>query len=439
METIFPTGTGYAAMFLVSARKNPATSTEVQRTGTVVLKRTYAINSTTQTVAPDSRALPIFMQDRPANLLLNSDFESPLFDGDGNPIDWLPENAEIEPYPNPDVIDPLDTPYLWLQVTGSSTGRVVQTLTFDEPVGGRAFTFRLEVSASAATQIQNVQLEADGNSSGIVSLCTLDSSVTTNMTKKQRSGVWPAELEATEMRVVLRPASTAGVTVWYDNVQVEERGYETVYNPATTLLYEHDLAAYKPEGDLIVLGYAGAVGTNNNRVVRVNGTTYLSRTLTSTLAPEKSLFGWEARVGTPRETQAGKYDNHEPGETLPPKFDNRFYNGYRRDAANAPLAYLPANAQIEIERGGSITYRFRLAGDTAAASYFTYRGSGPDDEDRWQQTHVPMHLDTLVIEPEKNRCYAVWRGVWFYDSRPEEAYRRLLVKASELTLSRFSK
>ncbi len=431
METTFPTGTGYAAMFLVSVRKNPATPTEVQRTGTVVLKRTYAINSTTQTIAPDSHALPIFLQDRSANLLLNSDFESPLFDGDGNPIDWLPENAVIEPFTDPDVPEPVAPPFPWLQVTGSPNGRVVQTLTFDEPLGGRAFTFRLDSSADTVTQIQNVQLEADGNSGSIVSLCTLDSSVTTNMTKKQRSGVWPAELEATEMRVVLRPAATAGITVWYDHVQVEERSYETVYNPATTLLYEHDLAAYKPEGDLIVLGYAGAAGSNNNRVVRVNGTTYLSRTLSSTSPPEKSLFGWEARVGTPRETQAGNYDNHEPGDTLPPTFDNLFYNGYRRDATNTPLAYLPATAQIEIERGGSVTYSFRLAGDTAAASYFTYPGSGPDDKDHWQQIRVPMHLDTLVIEPEKNRCYAVWRGVWPYDSRPEEGYRRLLVNASD--------
>ena len=432
METIFPTGTGYAAMFLVSVRKNPATPTEVQRTGTVVLKRTYAINSTTQTVAPDSHALPIFMQDRSANLLLNSDFESPLFDGDGKPIDWLPENAVIEPFTDPDVPDP-DPPYPWLQVTGSPSGRVVQKLTFDEPLGGRAFTFRLEASANTTTQIQNLQLEADGNSGGTVNLCTLDSSVTTKMSKKQRSGSWPAELEATEMRIVLRPASTAGVTVWYDHVQVEERSYETVYNPATTLLYEHDLAAYKPEGDLIVLGYAGAAGSNNNRVVRVNGTTYLSRrTLSSTfLPPEKSLFGWEERVGETRERekQAGTYPP-PPQEALPPDFDNRFYNGYRRDAANTPLAYLPAAAQIEIERGSSVTYSFRLAGDTAAASYFTYRGSGPDDKDHWQQTSVPMHLDTLVIEPEKNRCYAVWRGVWPYDSRPEEEYRRLLVNAS---------
>lgn len=426
METIFPTGTGYAAMFLVSVRKNPAIPTEVQRTGTVVLKRTYAINPRTQTVAPDSHALPIFMQDRPANLLLNSDFESPLFDGDGNPIDWLSENTAIAAVP-----DQTDPQGHWLQVIGSPDGRVVQTLTFDKPLGGRAFTFRLMVSASAATQIQNVQLEADGNSGGIVSLCTLDSSVTTTMTKKQRSGSWPAELEATEMRIVLRPASTAGVTVWYDHVQVEERSYETVYNPATTLVYEHDLAAYKPEGDLIILGYAGAAGSNNNRVVRVNGTTYLSRTLASALPPEKSLFGWEARVGPPRVTQAGNYDSYKPEDTLPPDFDNRFYNGYRRDAANTPLAYLPATAQIELERGGSVTYRFRLAGDTAAASYFTYPGSGPDDKDRWKQTRVPMHLDTLVIEPEKNRYYAVWRGVWPYDSRPEEGYRRLLVKTSD--------
>jgi hypothetical protein len=428
METIFPTGTGYAAMFLVSVRQNPASPADVQRTGTIVLKRTYTINPITQTVTPDSDALPVFLQDQPANLLLNSDFESPLFDKEGKPIDWLPENVAIAAFP-----DPHDAQFKWLQVTGTPAGRVVQTLTFDHPLGGRTFTFCLEASASATTQIQNVQLEADGNSGGTVSLCTLEPSVTSvtpTMATKQRSGVWPAELEATAMHVVLRPASTTGVTIWYDNVQVEERSYETVYNPATTLLYEHDLAAYKPEGDLIVLGYAGAAGSNNSRVVRVNGTTYLSRTLPSTLPPEKSLFGWEPRVGSPRTMQAGSYDPL-PQDPLPPNFDNRFYNGYRRDAAHAPLAYFLATAQIEIERGGSVTYRFRMAEDTATANYFTYRGTGPDDEDHWQQTSVPMHLDTLVIEPERNRCYAVWRGVWPYDDRPEDSYRRLIVEASD--------
>jgi hypothetical protein len=41
-----------------------------------------------------------------------------------------------------------------------------------------------------------------------------------------------------------------------------------------------------------------------------------------------------------------------------------------------------------------------------------------------------MNLDTLVVEPESNRCYAVWRGVWDFEEVPVEAYRRLIVEVS---------
>ena len=42
---------------------------------------------------------------------------------------------------------------------------------------------------------------------------------------------------------------------------------------------------------------------------------------------------------------------------------------------------------------------------------------------------VAVNLDTLVIEPDEDRCYVVWRGVWQYDEFPEDTYRRLVVEA----------
>ncbi len=61
------------------------------------------------------------------------------------------------------------------------------------------------------------------------------------------------------------------------------------------------------------------------------------------------------------------------------------------------------------------------------AQFRYHRGSGADDERYWRSQNVPMHLDTLVIEPEIDRCYAVWRGVWNFDEHVDDVYRRLIV------------
>ncbi|MCP4709351.1 MAG: DUF2169 domain-containing protein, partial [Planctomycetes bacterium] len=56
---------------------------------------------------------------------------------------------------------------------------------------------------------------------------------------------------------------------------------------------------------------------------------------------------------------------------------------------------------------------------------------GPDDDTAWIKQSVTMNPDTLVIEPEIDRCWIVWRGVWPFDNHNEDAYRRLKVEASD--------
>ena len=178
-----------------------------------------------------------------------------------------------------------------LKVTGTASGRVVQTLTFDEPLGGRQFVLSFSAKSSpAGSAIQNVQLEADGSTP----ICVINASVTTTMTRFSASGVWPITVQAKEMRVVLRMAATTAVTVYYDRVQVEERNHLTRWDAKTMLRYEHDLVPFKLQGDVVVLGFSDIAGVSR---VKVDNTTWFEVTLSLNEGRAKALCGWEPRGG----------------------------------------------------------------------------------------------------------------------------------------------
>jgi hypothetical protein len=118
-------------------------------------------------------------------------------------------------------------------------------------------------------------------------------------------------------------------------------------------------------------------------------------------------------------------------DPLPAGFNNRFYNGYLRAAAQlATLPYFPAGAGITIERAGTLDYEVVLGLENVTATTFVYSGSGPDVEERWQPQTVTMQPDTLVITPADDQCYLVWRGIWPYADHPESGYRRLVVEVT---------
>jgi len=467
METIFPQDTGYNGIFLVGFRKIPGNIT--QRTGTVILKRMYDINPATGKLRPSEEAFPVFLQDQPDNLVLNSDFETAVPHPDDDtkliPIGWVPTDVEIHQVEDTAEVDENEKKNHWLQVSGLPNvpnGRVVQTLTFEKPLGGRQFWLSLSAKTdTGSSRIENVQLEADGSEP----ICVVSGDLRAEpelgpgqMDNFSNDGVWPAELKSTEMRIVLRMATDSDRMVFYDNIQVEERNHLTVWDPITTLRYEHDLAPFKPEVDLIVLGFTDVAGECS---VEVNNETWCWRDLPLNGARQKAMFGWEPRVNNEhpeyRQDMAGSFSEDEndyppqwpfpepvldplpggPGDTRDP-FNNIFFNGYRRTADDEKLtAYtpflfenLPESAQIQIERDNGNDYGFSLRGDTSSATYYYYNGTGPDKQDNWQSELFMMNIDTLVIEPEKNRCYVVWRGVWNFDKHNEGDYRRLLVKAS---------
>ncbi len=202
----------------------------------------------------------------------------------------------------------------------------------------------------------------------------------------------------------------------------------------TTIQYEHDLAAIKPQGDLVVWGFVGPAGIQR---LRVNGATWLSRNIAAP-AGEAALFGWQPRNRDPRDAQ-GSFPPNEEGaypmeEALPPAFDNLYYNGYLRMPtviAAAPFRYLLPGDVVRVERNGSVAYELKLGPETATATYYVYSGSGPDVEARWQPHTLVMQRDTVVITPDEDTCYVVWRAVWPFASHPADAYRRLEVVFDE--------
>lgn len=435
METIFPTETGFQGFFMIGFRKSGGVT---QRTGTVILKRTYDIDGG-GALTPAADFLPVLMQDVPANPLLNSDFEQDEdFEPDNDPNlpdGWIATNVTAAR-----ALAQGQGGGIALFLTGSNiAGQVAQAVTFTEPLADRTFRFSFYVKTDATpppARIENARLEAGGQT-----LCVIDRDLTDSLVRRHTSGTWPADLAATEMQVILPIAfdpDNPGDTrpVYYDRVQVEETSALTEWNDSSTLRYEHDLAPYKPEGDLIVLGFAAVTGLCR---LLVDGTLRLARIVGG--SDQKALFGWEPRVDSLREAEAGTITddpNDLPPEwpvtdpardPLPPDFDNRFYNGYRRDAG-AGLPYVPASAHIQIERDGTIDYDFTLPGETITATYYYHTGDRPDTENRWHRQSVTMNLDTLVIEPDSNRCSCVWRGLWDFDAHPADAYRRLLVTSS---------
>ena len=433
METVFPTETGYAGFFLVGWRKNPASTTEIQQVGTIVLKRSYTIDPNTNPalgmLTPMDEPLPVFEQDVAENLTLNGDMEaSQKAFGEGDSV-TLPGAWQVEADATAVLAQDQGrqgTDDTGLQVTGKTTNsRVVQTISFDLPLGGRPFSLSLYAKADAATTTNNIRLEADG-----ATVCSLNAALTTAHTRFTATGVWPMSVTVTEMQVVLPMVSDSARTVFYDDVEVLERSYKTKVGVAA-LRYESDLTPFKPEGDVVVLDYAAQSGVNR---VRVNGSNWLARTVSSNgSGRDKALFGWEPRAVNPRKGEAAfpEDDSAYPlPEALPGGFNNRFYNGYLRGSLQlTTLPYLSATANVEIERNGSVDYAFHLPGESVTAVYYVYSGTGPDKDSYWQSHTVTLNLDTLVIEPEHNRCYTVWRGVWPFTDHPEDAYRRLVVKA----------
>jgi hypothetical protein len=428
METIFPEGEGFAGFFLVGFRKNPDPPHETQRVATAILKRTYdvipALNPVLGRIKPVSAPLPVFEQDQPdmpgqiGNLVVNGDFEGPDISV------WQPASDVAIAR----VAEPGGSGDFMLRVTGLANRLVVQTLVMPEALAGFKFTLNFAAKADVSTTV-TVELRA-----GSTTICTISAGLTPAMNAFNGEGRWPSTVSATEMQVVLRTAVTDGRTIFFDDVNVLSR-----------TRFEHDLAPFKPEGDIAVLDFLDVTGLTR---FRVNEQNWLERTVNNT---DFDMFGWAPRSAAgpnSRKSDAGTFssepDAYPPEwpvvnplkDPLPFDFSNRFYNGYHRqariDGDFSALPYFPAGGRVRIQRPGpGDDYAFTLGSETVTAQILYYRGYGSDDERYWRGQNISMQADTLVVEPEIDRCYVVWRGVWNFDDHADGVYRRLLISVSE--------
>ena len=262
----------------------------------------------------------------------------------------------------------------------------------------------------------------------------------------------PADTQVTERVgavVIKRTYTVDGVTGALTPAAAPLPIFVTDQIQGAAVVYEHDLAAFKPQGDLIVVGFVQQLVPHE---VRVDDSAWLSRT---PIVGDALLFGWEPRTNDPhpkrRQDEAGGFSDdaddyplewpvtnpdRDPlpggvGDPRTPPFRNRFYNGYLRKAAvAAPFPYLPPAATVKIARNAVVVYRLQLAGEAIHARYLYYTGRGADEDCGWRARSIGVNLDTLVVEPDLSRCYVVWRGVWDFDEQPAEAYRRLVVVAA---------
>jgi hypothetical protein len=214
--------------------------------------------------------------------------------------------------------------------------------------------------------------------------------------------------------------------------------------------YESDLAVVKPEPDIVYL--AAPMGNMTYRLKHQDESnvqrTWLSRTVPSTATDNidadaaEHVFGWQPKGTAPRKDLADfsiAPPNPAPDTPNLSTFQNAFFNGYRREFAQANYAQqnLQQDQQIiitelsdaadedtEVER-----FRFTLPDPPPEGFLYYYKGSNKDELPQWKITRIQnFALDTVVIGENETDIYLVWRGYWPFQSMPSERYRQLLVR-----------
>ena len=205
--------------------------------------------------------------------------------------------------------------------------------------------------------------------------------------------------------------------------------------------HENNLAIYKPLADLIVLDFFSA-GDSGEATVTNGGAAqqWFSRPSdfpTGGAPPDMdardNLFGWEQRAFAAR-SAAG-----DPPSADRPLANNSFFNAYRRDFSQPgfPLTQFNPNAEITVTRRRPDTSEeeisFSLNQENVAAKLLVYRGRGPDKRSHWCCEHINnIKLDTVVVQPESNQVYVLWRGLWDINTTPLDQYRLLQITAEEI-------
>lgn len=219
--------------------------------------------------------------------------------------------------------------------------------------------------------------------------------------------------------------------------------------PDAHLVYEHDIAVFKPRADIVLLGAPAppppppgfSNATRWTESVRV-GATVMTRTFGQGAPniPElhpQTTFGWQSRNSVARKNYAGQAleSFNRAQRRLPQAFSNRFFNGGWYGGGAAPaFTHLAPGARIRIQSNATFGSGANQA--TGARGRWlrlpanppfmrvTYR-SGPRQVVTQQ---VAMRADTVVYRKDEPNFYVVWRGSWDLDSvAPRDRYVRVEV------------
>jgi len=260
--------------------------------------------------------------------------------------------------------------------------------------------------------------------------------------------------------VLKRAYKIMGDSLVPDDAPVELRTQDEVSEdtglPITFTTFENDMAVYKPKADLVVRGFYSS-GEHCDVYVTENGgardlwfhrnnipadLTFGDDT-TPDLDALENMFGWQQRQignrhlnGTITTTPPDPSDEDLSNVTFNyTSFDNLFFNFYRRDFAigGFPKTEFLPGSLIEIHRGAEIV-SFSLGSEQVSAKLFIYDGKSPDKKRYWCAKNVTdVRLDTLIVSPQENTAYVLWRGTWDFESYPTDRYRMLDVKVEELS------
>lgn len=390
METVFPDESGSSGALLIGWRRRPGSPpgpTSIEQVVSVIFKRSYdvtasAVDPSAGFLTPRADGPVIFEGDAPGNFLDNADFSSGL---DG----WSETGgAEATAGDSAVTVD-----------RSGGAGSLQATAALGRSLRERSVGFSVKASADAGLATPVATLVAGGETGPAASFPGNFPAAGSQPILLSDYATFSAAVSAETLTTLLPTLAGDGDAVTYQEVVV------------ATVEYESDLVPYKPHADLIVIADAPPVPLS----VAVNGTVRMSQELAVPL--ELTGLGWEDRFDTPREGEGGDFS--ALSQALPDDFENSYFNGYRRDRRQgATVPYPNESDTVAVVRDGGGVYGFAMPSTRPVVEHGWYVG-GEDDPCLWRHRRVVMNLDTLVIEPDRDHAYAVWRAVWPVDVDPD--------------------
>lgn len=381
MNSVFPESPGLSGAFLQGWRRRPGSGVSgdnIHEVYAVIVKQAWVVAPDTDpargTLSGDAAGPVIFEGDQQANLLRNADFA----DGGAN---WSTTGGATAVFGDA-IVD----------LTATGSGDLRQTAQFGRQLRDRRIAVAAKAEATAGLAAPRPSVVAGGSTLAQVAAqnfaaapLLLASAATTG-----------AGVTATSLSARFPTLAVDGEVLRYSGLSV------------ISTEYENDLVPFKPEADIIVIADAPPLPIS----VAVNGTIRFSQ---NAIIPQQLTgLGWEDKVDTPREGEAGDVLNMT--QALADDFQNRWFNGYRRNRRQGgAVPYLQGGDRLSVVRASGDDYGFALPDDAPTLTHAWFTGQGKDDPCLWRKRSVPMHLDTLVIEPDRNRAYGVWRACWAID------------------------